>query len=101
MYTRIICVLLMLALSSCSYLHIRRPVIQHGNVITPEDTSKLHEGMTAPEVVSVMGNPVLANILSPNRIDYVYTYEDGSTPRIEKKVICLFENNHLKSIQTQ
>lgn len=101
MYKSLICFLMMLVLSGCSFFQIRKPVIEQGNIITSEAVSKLHAGMSSDQVIAVMGTPVLSNILSPDRMEYVYTYQDGTTPRKEKHVTCLFEHGRLKEIQTR
>lgn len=99
MYKNLICMLLVLTLTSCSFFQIRRPIIEQGNIITNENVSKLHKGMSPTQVVDIMGSPVLANILTPNRIVYVYTYQDRTNPRITKRVTCVFINGSLKEIQ--
>lgn len=99
MIKRSICLLLMLALSSCSFFQIRKPTIIQGNIITSEETSRLHTGMSSEEVMSVMGSPVLANVLSPNRMEYIYTYEDGTGKHEITRISCLFEGGRLRAIQ--
>ena len=85
-------------LTSCSL--VTKPQIIQGNVLLPDSIKRLHVGMTPPEVVDVMGTPVLNNIFSPDRIEYVYTYQDAKIKRQETRVSCLFVNNRLKTIQT-
>lgn len=96
MYKSIICLLLVLLMSGCSFIH--RADIDQGNIITPEMTSRLHRGMTEMEVREVMGNAVLVNIFSPNRIDYIYTSEPGNGKRSEKRVTCIFVRGHLQEV---
>jgi outer membrane protein assembly factor BamE len=93
----LICSLMLLLLTSCSI--ISKPQIEQGNIITPEMISQLHPGMTPPQVIDVMGSPVLANILTPNRLEYVYTFQNTSGKRTESRVSCLFQNGRLKAIQ--
>ena len=95
LYRSFICMLMIFTLSSCSYLHVRRPIIEQGNIITNEDVSKLHMGMSRDQVTAIMGQPVLNNIFSSHRMAYIYTYEDGSNPRIIKRLICVFNNGRL------
>ena len=97
MYNKnLICLLMMLLLTSCSI--ISNPPIEQGNIITPDMVHQLHPGMTPPQVVDVMGSPVLENILTPNRIEYVYTFQSGSNKRVETRVSCIFQNGQLKEI---
>ena len=98
MYKNKLICLLILLLTGCSL--VTKPQIIQGNIITPEMVSRLHVGMTPPQVVNVMGTPVLANIFSPNRMEYVYTYQDLRTNRKETRVSCLFQNGSLKEIYT-
>lgn len=99
MYKSLIFILMVLFLSSCSYFHIRRPIIEQGNIITTEDVSKLHTGMSSSQVADIMGAPVLMNILTPDRMEYVYTYQNGSNPRTLKHVNCIFSGGRLVEIQ--
>lgn len=97
MYKKITCTLLILFLSSCSLIH--KPVITQGNVITDSEVKQLHHGMSEAQVKNIMGNPVLINIFSPGRLDYVYTYQFGQKPREEKKVLCRFEHGRLAYVE--
>ena len=97
MYKNIVCVLIMLTLSSCFLVH--KNDVEQGNIITPETVSRLHPGMTEMEVRNIMGNAVLINIFSPDRIDYVYTMQKGHYPRTTKRVSCIFESGRLKDIR--
>lgn len=97
MYKILLFSLMLLLLTSCSI--ISKPEIEQGNIITPAMISQLHTGMTPPQVIEVMGTPVLANILSPNRMEYVYTFQDTSGKRTETRVSCIFQNGRLKEIQ--
>ncbi|VVC76378.1 Outer membrane protein assembly factor BamE [Aquicella siphonis] len=101
MYKSLVCILMMLVLAGCSFFQIRKPIIEQGNIITNEAVSQLHTGMSSDQVIAIMGTPVVANILTPNRMEYVYTYQDGMSPRKEKHVTCLFEQGRLKEIQTR
>jgi outer membrane protein assembly factor BamE len=97
MYKSIICLFIALALSSCSIVH--KPVIEQGNIITPDMVSQLHRGMSEGEVRDVMGNPVLVNTFSPRRVDYVYTFQKGNQHRTETRVLCVFQRGRLVDIQ--
>src|SRR5436190_13827565 len=63
-----------LILSSCSFFQIHQQVIEQGNIIDPSIAQQLHPGMTEAQVTALMGNPLLVNIFTPGRTDYVYTY---------------------------
>jgi len=94
----LICILMMLVLSSCSYLTIRKPIIEQGNIITSEDTSKLHVGMSYDQVIAILGDPVLENVFTPNRKEYVYIYQGGPNKPIEKHMALIFNQGRLETI---
>lgn len=74
------------------------PIIQ-GNIITPEDVSRLHVGMGEEQVKDIMGTPVLINLFTPNRAEYVYTYALGSSGRrCETRLTLIFINGRLREI---
>ncbi len=97
MYKIIICLLVMLTISSCSFVH--KQTIEQGNYIKPETVSSLRTGMTESDVRNVMGNPVLINIFTPNEIAYVYTIQPGHGQFLEKRVLCIFKRGKLVEIQ--
>ncbi len=93
----LICVFMTLLITSCGI--ITKPEIEQGNIMTPEMISRLHTGMTPPEVIAVMGSPVLTNILTPNRMEYIYTFQNGNGQRTKSRLTCLFQNGRLREIQ--
>lgn len=90
-------VLFCAALSGCSFVH--KMDIKQGNIYTQEEVSRLRTGMSMAEVKSILGNPVMENILADNRLDYVYTNQPGHEDRYEKRLTCLFQNGRLVKIQ--
>lgn len=91
----IFCLLMMFSLSACTF--ITKPTIEQGNIIKPEMVRQLRPGMSEAEVKTIMGTPVLINVFTPQRIEYIYTLQKGNRPRIQKQVTILFENGVLKS----
>ncbi len=89
------CCLILATLTSCSWIH-HTEIIQ-GNTITPEMVNELHTGMTESEVKETMGTPVLMNIFTPSRMEYVYTYQLGRTHK-EKRVVLLLNNGRVSEI---
>lgn len=98
---KILILIMAIALSGCSLFHIQKQVITQGNIITPAMTSQLHIGMSEGEVRDVMGNPVLLNVFSPNRIEYIYTYQKGIHPREVTRVSCIFRDGRLVAIKSK
>ncbi len=85
-------------LSGC-FLRPHKMDIQQGNVITLEEVSKLKLGMSEAQVRDVMGTPVLINIFTPNRMEYVYTFQPGHKKKKKKRVSCIFESGRLRDIK--
>lgn len=75
--------------------------IEQGNIIKTSTVRSLHPGMTDADVRNVMGNPLIVNIFSPNRMDYVYTFQSGYNKMKEERVICLFKRNILQEVITE
>lgn len=94
----IVCLLITLTLSSCMF-RVHRQDIEQGNIITPEQVSRLHLGMTAREVKSVMGTPVLVNIFTADRIEYVYTSQKAYQQRTEQRIGCIFQHGRLRGME--
>lgn len=94
----IIIALMGFVLSGCSFFRVHKMDIVQGNIFTPEQVSQLHPGMSEAQVKDIMGIPVIMNIFTPYRIDYVYTFQPSYGERIEKRVICIFYHGQLKEV---
>lgn len=90
------CLALMLSLSSCIFIH--KQDIQQGNIISAERVNQLRPGMTEPQVREIMGTAVLTNIFTPERIDYVYTFQPGHGNMSITRVALIFSHGKLKEI---
>lgn len=88
-----------LVLSGCTLFRTHKIDIDQGNIITQEDVSSLHYGMTETQVKEIMGTPILVNIFTPNRIDYVYSFQEGYGQMKVRQVTCIFQNERLKVIE--
>ena len=86
-------------LASCSCFHVHKASVTQGNVITSEDIRQLHVGLSEAEVVDRMGTPLLVNLTTPHRIDYIYTYQASTLPRVTRQVTCLFKQGRLVKIE--
>lgn len=95
---KLILVLILTTLTSCAYIRPHRIPIEQGNIITETDSSRLKIGMSTEEVKAIMGTPVLKNVFTPNRIDYVYYLYNGYEYVKQQKLICLFQNDRLVEI---
>ena len=88
-----------LAIVGCSRsLWLYQVNIEQGNVITQERVNQLHSGMSKHEVEDVMGEPVLAEIFSRNRWNYVYTQQRNGRKVQKKKVTLLFNGDRVTKV---
>lgn len=84
--------------SGCALFRTHKPDIEQGNIITQEEVGRLHLGMSEFQVKEVMGTPLLVNVFTPNRVEYVYTFQAGHGERQDKRLVCLFSNGRLREI---
>lgn len=77
---------------------VYKQTIQQGNIITPDMVAELHYGMSPDEVMNIMGQPVLTNVFSPQRVDYIYTLEPNHHPMTEQRITLYFNNGRLVNI---
>src|SRR5579872_5897261 len=99
MHKLILLGLLGLILSSCSFFHIHKVKVEQGNILTSSMVNRIHLGMTKAQVKAILGEPILINVINPKLMSYVYSFQLGSNPRVEKKLILLFREGTLVSIQ--
>lgn len=86
---------MILFLSGC----VTKMNVEQGNILNETSVSKLHTGMSKEQVVDILGNPVLVNTFNDNRIDYVYTYQEGRQKMAEKYLTLIFKYNRLVKIE--
>lgn len=87
-----------LFLNGCAWFCLYRPPVQQGNLINEEAVGQLRPGISANQVVYLMGTPILTNTFQPNRWDYVYTCKKGNTPRFQRHITLIFDNSILRYI---
>jgi len=90
--------LLSLLLSGCSIFRTHKLDVVQGNVINDRDVCELRTGMSENQVKDIMGTPLLINLFSGDRIEYVYTYQPGYQKRQVKRVSCIFRHGRLIEI---
>ncbi|MDQ6960845.1 MAG: outer membrane protein assembly factor BamE [Mariprofundaceae bacterium] len=71
---RILMVAILLILSGCL-----QHVMHQGNVLKPELVAGIQEGDSRFHVESVLGTPVLRDVLHPNRSIYAESYKNPDT----------------------
>lgn len=64
--------------TGCSLFSVYTIDIPQGTPITQTKAQNVQIGMTAGEVVYILGTPTLRDTLSPNRWDYIYDYQAGT-----------------------
>jgi outer membrane protein assembly factor BamE len=87
-----------LLLSSCSWLHAYRPDIQQGNVISNDQLSRVHLGMSAGAVRDIMGDPILKNTFNDQQLTYAYNFIPNYGKPVDQQVILTFKRNRLTRI---
>ncbi len=74
--------------------------IVQGNVITSEQAAAIKPGLTRAQVRDVLGSPLLADPFHADRWDYVFTIRrQGAEPQL-RRVVVLFKDDKLESIDT-
>lgn len=97
---KFICIILSSIFLSGCFLRVHKMDIEQGNIIVQSQLDKLHTGMSSEQVRKIMGNPVMTNLFTPNRMSFVYTYQSGYQQMQAKRVECIFYNNRLVEILT-
>jgi outer membrane protein assembly factor BamE (lipoprotein component of BamABCDE complex) len=86
-------------IGGCSFCPTFKADVTQGNVIKCEAVDQLRLGMTVPQVLDIMGgHPVLENTFCQNRLHYVYLFERHGHMLIKKRVVLVFDNGKLVSI---
>jgi len=87
--------------SSDSFLGVITPYrveIVQGNVVTKEQLAQIKPGMARAQVRDILGSPLLTDIFHGNRWDYVFTIKRQGTEPQSRRVVLLFDDDVLKSI---
>lgn len=95
-------VFVLLSTLGCSYLppFPYRIDVQQGNVVTDEMIETLQPGMTKPQVMFVMGSPLIVDTFRQNRWDYVYIFREAGSLSEQKRLTLFFEDDILTSIES-
>ena len=64
--------------------------IQQGNVLTQEMVAQLKPGQTKDQVRFLLGTPLVVDIFHQQRWDYIYSYRDGKTGKVESRKFAVF-----------
>lgn len=85
--------------SGCSFFRLHRMSIEQGNIIEVSHVAILKIGMTEAQVEDIMGEPLVVNLFTPGRVDYVYTYQRAYHDRLQRQVTCIFNRGRLVLIR--
>lgn len=84
-------------LAACSYkpsfINEYKIDIQQGNVLTQEMVSQLKPGQTRDQVRFLLGTPLVADVFHQQRWDYVYSYRNGQTGKVESRKFAAYFDN--------
>ncbi|MCL1623151.1 outer membrane protein assembly factor BamE [Moraxella sp. Tifton1] len=69
------------ALSGCQVFRVYNIDLPQGTPIDAQMASELKVGMTANQVLYLVGSPAIRDTLNPNRWDYLYDYTAGTDGR--------------------
>lgn len=86
-----------LMLAAC----VHKPTIEQGNIVTKEQISQLHKGMSEEQVRALLGSPVMEEPFNRNRLEYVYTLKQGRHASQAMRLTLLFKDNKLVRIDDE
>jgi outer membrane protein assembly factor BamE len=72
--------------------------IVQGNVVTKDQIDQIKPGMSRPQVRDILGSPLLTDIFHADRWDYVFTIKRHGATSQMRRVVVLFDGDHLKSV---
>ena len=74
-----------LTLSGCSAFRVYTIDLPQGTPLTAAQAAQVQVGMSANQVLYILGSPALKDTLAPNRWDYIYDYTAGTDGRRKAK----------------
>lgn len=75
----------MTVLAGCSVFRVYTIDLPQGTPITYAQASQIQVGMTADQVLYLLGSPAMRDTLNPDRFDYLYDYKAGTDGKKAKK----------------
>jgi outer membrane protein assembly factor BamE len=76
-----------------SLVHV--PVIEQGNIVTPEMVALLEPGMTKRQVRFALGSPMLTDVFHEQRWEYLLTIKRRNEPMEIKRFSVFFDGDRL------
>ncbi len=96
---RIVSLLFLLFLASCSALSEYHVPIRQGNYVTQKSLDQLSQGMTKSQVQAILGSPLVMDVFHQERWDYVYLYNDGMGKVTENRISVYFEGDSMEKVE--
>lgn len=87
---------LLVALSGCSFITPYKVDILQGNVVTREQVQALKPGMAREQVRDILGSPLLASVFHADRWDYVFTLRRQGQEPVLRRVAVFFKDGVLQ-----
>lgn len=88
-----------IAASLCGCGLIYKLPTRQGNVIDQDELNKVEVGMTRDQVKFVLGTPMAASSLQPDRWDYLGYYKSPRGKTFSRKVTLYFEGDRLARME--
>ena len=83
-------------LASCNFAYKYK--IEQGKPLDPQKIKQLHKGQGRAQVIRLMGDPILKNTFSTNRLDYVYSLKDKNGDVHTQSVTVFFDKGQVTRI---
>lgn len=100
MPVRIVLLISVIVLSSCSQLQPYTFDIQQGNIIDDTQVAQVKIGMTPSQVTFILGSPAIKDPFTKDRWDYVYHIADNDRNIEKKRVSIFFQSGSVSEIIT-
>ena len=91
--TLLVFAMLSLALAGCHIVYT--PDVQQGNLLDKDMVAQLKPGMTKRQVLALLGSPSVQNPFTPDRWDYVASYQHRGGPVDVRRLTLYFKNDAL------
>lgn len=87
---------LLVALSGCSFISPYKVDVLQGNVVTREQVQALKPGMAREQVRDILGSPLLTSVFHADRWDYVFTLRRQGQEPVLRRVAVFFKDGVLQ-----
>lgn len=78
-----------------------RPDIRQGNYIDGSALERLRVGMSRDQVRYLLGSPLVLDLFDPDRWAYVYRFQPGDGPVVQRKISIRFADGKVAEIDDE